>query len=66
MTDPYATLPEHLAARIRATLAERETAGTNVHFVNERGEKDRFSFATKERADAFRARLVKEGLQVLS
>lgn len=63
MTDQFSTLPAHLAARIRSTLAAREAVGLNVHFINERGEKDRFSFVTPERADAFRAKIARQGLQ---
>lgn len=57
MSDIYSNLPDHIAAKIRATVAKREAQGLNVHFVNDRGEQDRFSFGTKERADAFRAKL---------
>lgn len=51
----FDSLPPHIAARAKAIVAAREEAGLNVHFVNERGEQDRFSFRTAERADAFRA-----------
>lgn len=59
MSDIYSNLPPHLAAKIRATIAKREEQGLNVHFVNDRGEQDRFSFGTKERADAFRVKLAR-------
>ena len=59
MTDPFATLPAAFAERARQIVAQREADGLNVHFVNERGEQDRFSFATKERADAFRAKIAR-------
>ena len=51
-----------LAARVRT---KREAAGTNVHFVNSGGKRDCYSFATKERADAFRAKLTSIGRELL-
>lgn len=65
MTDVFSTLPPHLAAKARALVAQRETQGFNVHFINERGERDRFSFATAERADAFRAKCKRHGWELL-
>lgn len=59
MSDIYSNLPPAMAAKIRATVLKREGQGLNVHFINERGELDRFSFGTKERADAFRAKLAR-------
>ena len=59
MTDIFSTLPAHLADKARRLVAARELDGRNVHFTNERGEADRFSFATKERADKFRAKVPK-------
>ena len=44
-----------LAAHLDRIVAQRETAGTNVHFTNERGEADRYSFASAAEADKFRA-----------
>ena len=64
--DPFDTLPPHLAALARKRVAEREMDCCNVHFVNEAGERDRFSFATVERADAFRRRLAAAGRPILS
>ena len=64
MSDIFSTLPPHLAAKARTLVASREADGRNVHFVNDRGEQDRFSFATVERADAFRAKLARRGLQI--
>ena len=52
-----------LAARVKA---KREDAGSNVRFVNERGQADEFSFATVERADAFRAVRVRMGSEMLA
>jgi len=52
-----------LAARVKA---KREAAGTNVRFVNERGQADEFSFATAERAEAFRAARVRMGSEMLA
>lgn len=66
MTDVFSNLPPHLAARMRATVAKREDQGFNVHFINERGERDRYSFATAERADAFRVKLRDLGLTVIA
>jgi hypothetical protein len=59
MTDVFSNLPAHLADKARKIVASRELDGRNVHFTNERGEADRFSFATKERADKFRANVSK-------
>ena len=44
-----------------AVRAKREAAGTNVHFINERGEQDCYSFATAERAAKFKAKLAALG-----
>ena len=44
-----------LAAHLDRIVAQREIAGTNVHFTNERGEADRYSFASSAEADKFRA-----------
>lgn len=52
-----------LAARVKA---KREAAGTNVRFVNERGQRDEFSFATVERAEAFRAVRFQMGSEILA
>lgn len=65
MTNIYSNLRPDIAARMRDSRERREIAGTNVHFINERGESDCFSFATMERADAFRAKLKRQGLQLL-
>jgi len=51
-----------LAARVKA---KREAAGTNVRFVNVDGKTDEFSFATVERAEAFRAARVRMGSEML-
>lgn len=66
MSDVFSSLPPHLAAKMRATVAAREADGRNVHFINEDGRADRFSFATIERADAFRANLQRNGREVLA
>ncbi|WP_430636113.1 hypothetical protein [Sphingomonas hankookensis] len=50
---------------MRATVAQRETVGLNVHFLREDGTPDRFSFATSERAEAFRAKLRRQGVTIL-
>lgn len=54
-----------LAARLKA---KREAAGLglNVRFVNVDGRNDEFSFATVERAEAFRAKLVRQGRELLA
>lgn len=54
-----------LAARVKA---KREAAGLglNVRFVNDRGQRDEYSFATPEKANAFRAKLVAQGRSVLA
>lgn len=51
-----------LAARVKA---RREAAGTNVRFLNVDGRADEFSFATVERAEAFRATRVRMGSEML-
>lgn len=65
MSDVFSTLPPHLAARARALVSKREEQGLNVHFINSRGEKDRFSFQTEERRDKFVDKLKRDGLVVL-
>ena len=45
------------AARAEAIVAAREATGCNVHFTNAQGQRDRRSFATPERATAFRQRM---------
>lgn len=54
-----------LAARVK-TKREAVGLGLNVRFVNEHGQKDEFSFATPEKANAFRAKLVARGRSVLA
>lgn len=61
----FDTLPAAIAARAKAVVAARED-GRNVHFINESGARDRYSFATLERADAFRAKLRRAGREVLA
>jgi hypothetical protein len=56
-------LPPALAARIAAVKAERETKGMNVTWMNN-GKPDTWSFATKARADAFRAKVRSEGVLI--
>jgi hypothetical protein len=51
----FDSLPGNLGARAKALVERREAEGLNVHFINESGQPDRFSFATKARADAFAA-----------
>jgi hypothetical protein len=69
MSDPFpnafSSLPPALAARAQAIVAQREGEGLNVHFINLDGQADRRSFATKERADAFRASLERNGQTIL-
>lgn len=59
--NPFASLPGALGARAAAIVAARESAGCNVHFVNDCGEYDRFSFADMERAKRFAAARQAEG-----
>lgn len=56
---------EAILARMAQIKAQREPLGFNVHFLNEQGVRDVFSFNSKERADAFRANLVKNGRTLL-
>lgn len=53
-----------LAARVRAKR-EATGLGLNVRFLREDGTPDEFSFANAERAEAFRATLVRQGRTVL-
>jgi len=62
MASVFDSLPGNLGKRAAALVAQREAGGLNVHFINERGQHDRFSFANRERADAFRARLARRGV----
>lgn len=61
----FDSLPPAIAARAKVVVASRED-GRNVHFINESAERDRFSFTTLERADAFRAQLNRAGREVLA
>ena len=54
-----------LAARVKAKR-EATGLGLNVRFVTEDGRNDEFSFATPERAGAFRAKLIAAGRTVLA
>ena len=54
-----------LAARVKAKR-EATGLGLNVRFVNDRGQADEFSFATPERAEAFRAARVRMGSTILA
>ncbi len=64
MASVFDSLPGDLGKRAAAVVAQREAQGLNVHFLREDGTPDRFSFATAERADAFRASLNRRGLIV--
>lgn len=50
----------------RKTRAKRETLGLNVRFIRKDGRMDEFSFATSDRADAFREQLRRDGIEPLS
>ena len=52
-----------LIALMQRTVESRED-GRNVYFTGLGGEPDRRSFSTIERADAFRAKLIREGREV--
>jgi hypothetical protein len=56
-------LSPDIARRMRATIERREKAGTNVHFINAQGQRDRYSFRDHAQADAFRAKLQRAGLE---
>lgn len=64
MASIFDTLPGKLGAKANALVAKREEDGRNVHFTREDGTEDRFSFATNERADAFRAKVRRQGMTV--
>ena len=55
------TIERNYDALFAAVRAKREAAGTNVHFINDRGEQDSYSFATADRAAKFKAKLVELG-----
>lgn len=59
-------LPPELAAQMDRVVAMREADGLNVHFINERGERDRYSFGTVEQRDKFVASLKRAGRVILS
>jgi hypothetical protein len=52
-----------LAARVKA---KREATAGNVRFVGLDGKPSEFSFASVEKADAFRASVVREGREILA
>lgn len=57
--------PEGFEARFASIRAKREATGTNVRFINERGEQDMMSMHNVERAEALRANLRRNGREVL-
>jgi hypothetical protein len=65
MQNAFNTLPAGLAAKAAAIVAKREDAGLNVHFINERGERDRYSFGSIEARDKFLAALKKANRVIL-
>jgi hypothetical protein len=65
MQNAFETLPPSLAKRAAALVAKREEDGLNVHFINERGERDRYSFGSIEARDRFIANLKKAGRIIL-
>lgn len=65
-TNPFASLPGDLGARAAALVAKREAEGLNVHFINGRGQRDRMSMATPERAERLRAALARAGRELLA
>jgi hypothetical protein len=65
MSDIFSNLSPQLADTLRKAVAEREASGLNVHFINERGEKDRYSFADAASRDKFIASLKRAGRVIL-
>lgn len=65
MTDAFSNLPPHLADHLRKIISQREEQGLNVHFINARGEKDRYSFESVESRDKFIASLKRAGRTIL-
>jgi hypothetical protein len=63
MNNIFDSLPNGLGERAKQLIAEREAKGFNVHFINSSGKRDRHSFATAERANSFRAKLARMGLE---
>lgn len=59
--NPFSDLPGNLGERAAALVAKRETQGCNVHFLNDRGQYDRFSFSDPERARRFADARRREG-----
>lgn len=58
-------MPPHFLARMQEIRAQREPLGMNVHFINESGERDVFSFNSVERAASFKANLIRNGRTIL-
>lgn len=58
-------IDQRLLDRMTAIKARREPLGMNVHFINERGQRDVFSFNSVERANAFRDKLRRLGREIL-
>jgi hypothetical protein len=54
-----------LAARVRAKR-EATGLGLNVRFIDETGERNEFSFASADRAEAFRDKLRRAGRELLA
>jgi len=69
MTDNFKSVFDSLPAAIRdranALVAAREANGTNVHFLREDGTRDRYSFATMEGAEKFKASLRRQGRTII-
>ena len=65
MQDVFSNLPADLANHLRNIVAQRETQGLNVHFINARGEKDRYSFESVASRDKFIASLKRAGRVIL-
>lgn len=65
-SNPFASLPGNLGQRAAALVAKREALGCNVHFINSRGEYDRFSFADAASANRFAAARQREGFTVFA
>ena len=60
----FDSLPGNLGARAKALVEKREAEGLNVHFINQDGKQDRYSFNTADDAAKFRANLKRNGMTI--
>jgi len=61
----FDSLPADIRDRAHALVAVREAQGLNVQFLREDGTRDRYSFATMEGAEKFKATLRRNGRTII-